>query len=159
MTTPPRSLPTEWAMRLVVQCDAPQPLGAAGTSSRANYPIVGGTFEGPALKGTILPGADFFLQRADDVGVLDARYSLRTDDGVVINIHNRGLLREEPDFSAAAATSPDLRPYSCHCIPTFDAPAGRYAWLTREVFAGVVTYPEAGQVVIDLYRLLVQPAS
>jgi hypothetical protein len=151
--TPASSLTTEWVMRLAVQCDAPQELGPAGTSTRVNFPIVGGTFEGPLLRGAVLPGADFYLQRADDVGVLDARYSLRTDDGVVINVHNRGLLREEPHDGAAAGATSELRAYTCHCLPIFEAPEGRHGWLNREVFAGIVAYPEPGQVLIDVYRL------
>ena len=152
------SLPTEWVLRLTVQCDAPQELGPAGTSTRVNFPIVGGRFEGPGLRGAVLPGADFYLQRADDVGVLDARYSLRTDDGVVINVHNRGLLREEPVDGGTPVSTSELSAYTCHCLPVFDAPEGRYGWLNREVFAGVVAYPEPGQVVIDVHRLLGQPA-
>jgi hypothetical protein len=152
--TPPPSLPTEWVMRLAVQCDAPQELGPAGTGTRVNFPIVGGTFEGPRLRGAVLPGADFYLQRADDVGVLDARYSLRNDDGAVINVHNRGLLSEEPHDGDAATASSELRVVACHCLPTFEAPEGRHGWLNREVFAGIVAYPEPGRVLIDVYRLL-----
>ena len=151
--TPRAGLPTAWVMRLTVQCDAPQELGPAGTSTRVNFPIVGGSFEGPALRGDVLPGTDFYLQRADDVGILDARYSLRTDDGVVINVHNRGLLREEPHDGGPPSATGELRAYTCHCLPVFEAPEGRHGWLNREVFAGIVAYPAPGQVVIDVYRL------
>ena len=160
MTTSQRAaLTNEWVMRLQVVCGPDQPLGDTPDGRRTNYDILGGTLAGPAIAGVVLPGgADWFLERPDGVGQLDARYSLRTDDGVVINVHNRGLLREEPVDGGTPVSTSELSAYTCHCLPVFDAPEGRYGWLNREVFAGVVAYPEPGQVVIDVHRLLGQPA-
>lgn len=143
------SLTSRWVMRLDVQCAPLQAIGQTDDGLRENYPILGGSFFGPELSGEVLPGVDRFLRRADGVGVLDARYALRTHDGVLINIHNRGLLW--------AAPGPDGHPneegpFRCHCVPVFEAPQGPYAWLNQAVFAGRVDYPALGQVRIDLFR-------
>lgn len=74
--------------------------GSAGV--RINYPILGGcfmVFEQNHLiaEGEVLPGGeDRFLECADGLGRLDARYSLRTTGGVLINVRNRGWLNGTP---------------------------------------------------------------
>ncbi|MDP9524571.1 DUF3237 domain-containing protein, partial [Pseudomonas putida] len=83
----------EWVMTLHVSIAAHEDLGQCSEGWRSNYPITGGTFEGPGVRGQVLPGGnDQFLLRGDGVGELDARYSLLTDKGERINIHNTGRL-------------------------------------------------------------------
>jgi len=47
--------------------------------------LSGESFEGPRLRGTVLPGgsADWLLLRVDGVHELDLRATLRTDDGAL----------------------------------------------------------------------------
>jgi hypothetical protein len=53
----------------------------------AGPPVGGGTFEGPRLRGTIVPGsADWQLLRSDGVLEMDLRFTLRTDDGALISM-------------------------------------------------------------------------
>lgn len=141
-------------MRLDVRCGPPIHVGRTVDGERTNYPILGGTCRGPALQGEVLSGTDFFCRRPDDVGVLDAHYALRLDDGTVVNVHNRGLFVLAPPDDADALRLPDGLAYRCHCTPRFDAPEGPHAHLGRAVFAGTVCYPEEGRVLIDVYRLL-----
>jgi hypothetical protein len=151
------TLANEWVMRLHVTCGPDQPLGDTPDGRRTNYDILGGTMSGPAISGVVLPGgADWFLERPDGVGQLDARYSLRTADGVIINVWNRGLLRY-----ADGLREQDLGPwpparhlYACHCTPQFTAPRGRHGWLNTALFVGEVSYPDADGVVVDFYRLI-----
>ena len=63
-------------------------------------PITGGTFEGPRLKGKVLPGADWQIVRPDGVLELEARYALETDDGALISMVNRCLRRASPEVMA-----------------------------------------------------------
>ncbi len=66
-------------------------LGDSVDGLRCNYPIVGGDFEGVGIRGQVLAGGeDLFVLRPDGLGQLDARYSLRTDQGELINLRNRG---------------------------------------------------------------------
>ncbi|GAB7532628.1 DUF3237 domain-containing protein [Pseudomonas sp. 3A(2025)] len=141
---------------------AVQTLGECADGQRSNYPILGGRFEGAAtggqvLRGEVLPGgADFYRQRADGVGELDARYSLRTEQGELINIHNTGLIvmSEQGQALEAQGLWPiDEAHYRCTCTPRFQVPRGRLDGLGQGTFIGRAVYPTADQVVIHCYRL------
>src|SRR5580765_525933 len=67
-------------------------LGTTPKGTRKIVPICGGSFEGPAIKGTVLPGGyDWQLVRSDGVAEIEARYVLKTDDNALITIVNTGL--------------------------------------------------------------------
>lgn len=72
-------------------------IGAVPYGTRRTGPLDGGTFEGPRLRGTILPGssADWQLLRSDGVLEMDLRFTLRTDDGALILMRSFGL-RQSP---------------------------------------------------------------
>lgn len=150
---PEQALELTWVMRLRAQCGASQPLGRTPDGQRTNYPILGGSFVGNGLSGELLPGTDFFRLRDDGIGVLDAHYALRCDDGTVINVHNRGLFMPAAADDAGAQQLRDGMRYRCHCTPVFQAPEGPHDFLNRWLFAGSVSYPAEGEVLIDVYRL------
>ncbi|VVP25584.1 hypothetical protein PS903_03991 [Pseudomonas fluorescens] len=131
-------------------------LGESVEGVRCNYPIVGGDFEGLDFKGQVLAGGeDIFLLRPDGVGQLDARYSLRTDQGELINIRNIGLLNMTEygrQLERQGQWPIPETEYHCTCTPVFQVPKGRLDWLTRASFIGQVHYPNASQVVIRCYR-------
>jgi hypothetical protein len=100
-------------------------------------PITGGTFEGPRIRGTIVPGgADWQYVRTDGVAVLEARYLLRTDDDVLIEVCNRGLRHgpEEVMRRLAAGEPVDPNEYYFRAAPSLTAPAGKYDWLNKSLF-------------------------
>jgi hypothetical protein len=117
--------------------DPPLVVGATPQGARRVVPIAGGQFEGPALRGAILPGgADWQFTRADGVTELEALYLLRTDDGVLIQARNRGL-RHGPEAvmrRLAAGESVDEGEYYFRAAPSFSAPQGKYDWLNRNLF-------------------------
>jgi hypothetical protein len=104
---------------------------------RRVVPISGGRFEGPTIRGTIVPGgADWQVVRSDGVNELEAIYLLRTDDGVTIQVRNRGL-RHGPEsvMKRLFAGEPvDPAEYYFRAVPTFSTSAGKYEWLNRSVF-------------------------
>jgi Protein of unknown function (DUF3237) len=65
-----------------------------------------------------------------------ARYSIRAGDGVEIAITNRGLRRASPEVMERMARGEAVDPALVYCrtVPTFEAPAGPYAWLNASVF-------------------------
>jgi Protein of unknown function (DUF3237) len=88
-------------------------------------PILSGTFAGPLLQGVVLTGgADRQLQRVDGVWELDALYEMRTDDGVLLTVHNRVIIDT-------------LNPYARSHVE-ISAPTGRYDWLNRRIFVGTL---------------------
>ena len=78
----PAAPPLSFVMMLNVTVGAPVEIGTVARGRRRVIPIVGGRFEGPQLRGRVLPdGADWQIVRADMFTELDARYVLETDDG------------------------------------------------------------------------------
>jgi hypothetical protein len=100
-------------------------------------PISGGNFAGPRLRGTVLPGgADWQYLRADGVMMVEAQYLLRTDDGVIIQVNNRGM-RHGPEAvmrRLGAGETVDPAAYYFRATPRLSVSAGRYDWLNRRVF-------------------------
>ena len=70
----------------------PTDVGATPSGTRQIHDLVGGRFEGPKLRGTVLPsGGDWLLVGADGVGRLDVRATLETEDGARIYVQYPGV--------------------------------------------------------------------
>jgi hypothetical protein len=130
---------------------------ASKDGERGEYwPIIGGRFSGKDIRGAVVPGgADFPVQRPDGALIIDALYRLRTDDGVTIIIHNKGLTYqgEKPDQ------------WKFRLVPEFTAPAGKYDWLNKQVFISTLVFPVPPELavargpnendrLIEVYRVL-----
>jgi hypothetical protein len=117
--------------------DAAVVVGNTPVGLKRVVPILSGTFSGPDVRGTVVPGgADWQYVRADDVTVVEARYLLRTDDDVLIEVHNRGIRHgpAETMKRLAAGESVDPSEYYFRATPVLTAPAGKYEWLNRHLF-------------------------
>jgi hypothetical protein len=121
--------------------------GETARGERVIIPITGGTFEGPGIKGIILPGGwDWQLRRADGCTEVEADYFLQTDDGVVINVVNEGVICTDEGGA--------MLPVRTH--PVFEAPRGKYEWLSQNAFVGTLEPAPPGQgaaVRIRFYRI------
>ena len=120
----------EFVVELKVKCEGAYQVGKTSHGNRFVIPIVGGTFEGPQMKGTILPGgADYQLQDAATGRTeVEAIYSIKTDDGVNIHIRNRGLICTGKDEQG----NPQ---FYFRTAPQFEAPQdSKYAWLNNAIF-------------------------
>jgi hypothetical protein len=139
-----------------VQVGPPMELGAVAHGRRRIVPILGGVFEGPAIKGVVLAGgADWQVIRGDGVAELDTRYTLQTDAGSLVYVQNRGIRHAPPDVMqkllAGEAVDPSLVYFGTS--PVFETAAPELQWLTRTVFVGTgERHPLA--VVIRFWRLL-----
>jgi hypothetical protein len=96
-------------------------LGQTPAGGRRIFPVSGGHFEGPRVKGTISPliGSDLLLARADATFQQDVRLLLMPDDGSLILMTSRGVRRG----SAGAAD------YYLRTTPYFETAAPAHAWL------------------------------
>ena len=140
---------------VAVKIGAPQLLGAVLTGERRIIPITGGRFEGAKMRGEILPGgADWQIVAADGTAILEARYTLRTDDGALIYVKNNGFRHGPPEVLAAIARGEQVDPikYYFRATPTFETGDKKYAWLNRIicVCSGVRTKEE---VLLDFYEV------
>jgi hypothetical protein len=131
------TLHLEFIFELTCELAPALEIGATPEGFRRVVPIISGTFEGPLLRGVVLPGgADWQIVRPDGVTELQARYVLRTHEGVLIQVRNRGLRHGTPEVLARLANDETVDPseYYCRTTPIFEAPAGPYEWLNRYIF-------------------------
>ena len=121
---PPKETPTlEFAMQLRVAIGEMLTVGDTPHGRRTVIPITGGTFEGPLLRGTIIDGGADYQQTTGKRTELEAIYCIRTDDGIVIHVRNRGIVCNDPQA------------YYFNTAPQFEAPAdSKYAWLNNALF-------------------------
>lgn len=125
---------TELVMNIVATCSDMEATGGKEVSGLSKdgirdevWPIIGGRFWGKGFRGTVVPGGgDFPVTRPDKVVVIDALYRLKTDDGVTIVIHNKGLAYSEESYRLQ---------------PEFFAPAGKYEWLNKSIFIATLVFP------------------
>jgi len=123
-------------MRLQVVVSPPQKLGMVPRGIRTIVPIAGGDFEGPRLRGVVLPGGgDWLLLRSDEVLELDLRITLETDDGALIYMTSFGLRHGPPEVLAALARGESVNPstYYFRTAPRFETSAPQYAFLNRVI--------------------------
>ncbi len=118
----------------------PLTLGPAPNGERRIVPILGGRIAGPRLSGEVLPGgADFQLIRPDGVAEIEARYTLRLDDGALIQVTNRGIRHAAPDDMARLLRGEAVPPERVYfrTAPVFETAAPAHAWLTRTLFVAL----------------------
>lgn len=136
---------TEFVYKAEVDIAERRSLGHSALGERLIVDIVGGHFEGPRLRGRVLPGgADRQWLRPDGVKELHALYEMQTDDGTVLTIDNRVVVDESVQPERYARSNVTIR-----------APAGPYEWLNRRVFVGTVASlgPARKAVAIRVYML------
>jgi hypothetical protein len=117
-------------------------VGSPGVN-RVVVPVSGGTFEGPALKGTVVgPSGDWIVTRPDGSSVLDMRIVLQTDDAQKIYMTCRGVAFAQPDGTLYA-----------RILPVFETGSSKYVWLNKILAVGVYR-PVPGKVAYRIYRIL-----
>jgi hypothetical protein len=129
-------------------------LGKTKYGTRRMISIIGGTFKGADIEGTVLPvGADFQVTRADGDTEFSARYMLKTNDGVLIQVINRAL------FHPPEAGDKNAAPYM-RSVLELEAPSdSHYAYLNHAIFLGTLEVPplktgEKPCVIIGVHQLL-----
>jgi len=146
----------EFVFEARVGVQTPLVVGPSSHGLRRVVPITGGTFEGPTLRGRVVPGgADWQFVRPDGVLVVEARYTLQTSDSVLIMVTNRGLRRAAQAVMERLGRGEPVDPseYYFRTTAEFEAPLGsKYEWLNQTVFVGVAERrPDAA--IIRFYRV------
>jgi hypothetical protein len=141
---------------LRVEVDRPIEIGDTGAGLRRMIGILGGSVEGPQLRGRVLPGgADFQLVRSATVAELDARYALELDDGRRIYVINRALRRAPVEVTAKLVRGEPVDPSLVYfrCTPSFEVADDALRWLAESLFVGTgARYPD--RVEMSFFRLL-----
>lgn len=133
-------LKSEFLFEMSADIEPPQPVGTTPAGKRYIAYVCGGTFEGPRLKGRVLPGGgDWVLVRSDRVFQLDVRITLETDDGALIYTTYRGARHGSGDVMRRIAAGEPVRAdeYYFRTTPYFETGAENYAWLNGIVAVGI----------------------
>ena len=118
----------------------PQKIGAIPHGMRSIVPVTGGDFEGPRLRGKVMPGGgDWLLSRSDAVLELDLRITLETDDQALIYMSFQGLRHGPADMIAALSRGEVVDPasYYFRTVPRFETASEKYAFLNRIITVGL----------------------
>jgi hypothetical protein len=121
-------------MTLQVSLAEAERVGAVPLGTRVIVPITSGHFEGPMLRGKVLPGGgDWTLLRTDGVLELDLRVTLQTEDGALIHMTSFGLRHGPAEVIAALGRGDRVDPsaYYFRTLPRFETGDPRYQHLNR----------------------------
>lgn len=126
---------------LLIQCQLESILkfGVTPYGERRIINILGGTVEGPKLKGRILPGgADWQIVRNDGVVDLRARYTVETDSGAHILVNSEGLRHGPPEVMERLARDETVDPslYYFRAFMRFETADPAASWLNRILTIG-----------------------
>lgn len=147
----------EFFCELQVKLSPALTVGETAHGTRRIIPIIGGTVEGPGIKGEIFNGgADWQVVRKDGVTELEAHYQFKADDGSIIYVKNIGVRVATPEVAARIAKGEkvDASQYYFRAIPKLEAPlTSKYAWINNTIFVCTgERMPDA--VKIRIFKLL-----
>lgn len=155
-TTTPLPLNTEFLFRMVLIAGQPQMstgAGARGGELRV-IPVTGGSFEGPSLKGELVPGttADWLRVEADGTAHMDVRLVMKTTKGQTFFMNYSGIRHGSPEVLARLGRGEAVDPsdYYFRIAIRFETADPELAWLNRVLGVGVGQRPPAGPT-YDVY--------
>ena len=122
---------------LEIRLAPPIELGTSLRGRRRVIAITGGRVLGERLRGEVLPGgADWQTVYADGTAQLEARYSLRLEDGALVDVTNYGYRHGPPEVLEALARGAPVDParYYMRTTPRFETGDPRHDWLNRTLF-------------------------
>jgi Protein of unknown function (DUF3237) len=129
-----------FVFELRAQVEPPIEFGEVSPGRRRRMvPISSGRFDGPSLRGRIVPGgADWQIVHGDGFTELDSRYALETDEGHLITVRNAGIRRAAPAVMARLLAGEAVDPAQVYfrTMPRFETAAPSLQWLTRSIFVG-----------------------
>jgi len=112
----------EWIGTVEVAVGPPLGVGSVPGGERRIIPIL------------VLPGgADFQLIVNPRLAELDARYTLETDAGDLIYVHNRALRVAEPNDTARLIRGEPVDPARIYfrCSPSFETASAALGWISE----------------------------
>jgi len=156
MNIQPAAPELEFLATLKIHVSAPVEVGPTPFGQRRVIPLLGGTVNGPKLKGTILPGgADFQSVRSDTFTDIQARYVIETADGDRIYVENTGIRVAAPEDIAALVRGEPVDPARVYfrTVPRFETAANSWQWLNQRLFIGTgARYPDRVELNFYLVR-------
>jgi hypothetical protein len=140
--------------RLEATVAEPLDLGDVAAGHRRIVALTGGTFTGPRISGTLLPGssADWQIVLPDGTALGDIRYTLQTDAGDLLYVQSRGVRHGSAEVLARLGRGEDVDAgeYTFRTATEIETAAPDLDWLNKGIFIGVGARQPTG-VVYETY--------
>ena len=140
--------------RLEASLGPPLDLGEIAAGHRRIVALTGGTFSGPELNGTLIPGAsaDWQIVLPDGTALGDIRYTLQTDDGDLLYVQSRSVRHGSAEVLARLGRGEDVDAgeYTFRTSTQIETAAPDLDWLNKGVFISVAGRQAAG-VIYETY--------
>ena len=141
-------------LRLEVTLGEALDVGNVAQGRRRIVPLTGGTFAGPELNGTLVPGAsaDWQIVRPDGTALGDIRLTLQTDDGDLLYVRSQGVRHGRAEVLARLSRGGevDASEYVFRTSTQIETAAPDFDWLNKGVFISVGGR-HAGGVIYEIY--------
>ena len=144
----------KFLMSVAADVGEPMSMGGGPLGERRVVAVTGGTFEGPQLRGTVVPGgADWQIVRPRRAHTMRAKRcgTLRMPDRVV----SQGYRHGPPEVLAALGRGEEVpaEKYFFRTVMRFETGAAGLQWLNRTI-AVASAQRKARQVLLSVYQLL-----
>jgi hypothetical protein len=127
--------------RLEATLAHPLDLGEVAEGRRRIVPLLGGSFTGRELNGTLLPdaSADWQIVLPDGTALGDIRYTLQTDNGDLLYVRSKSVRHGTPEVLARLGRGEevDASEYTFRASTQIETAAPDLAWLNKGVFISV----------------------
>ena len=148
---------TKFLFRLALEVGAHHVVGPTPVGDRRVAPISGGTFDGPRLSGTVLPGGtDWITVDADGTCLrIDVRVPLRTLDGALFVMAYRGVRSGPSEVLERVARGEAVDPasYYSRVAGSFETASPELTWLNTVVAVAVGSRSPTGPT-YEVFELL-----
>ena len=132
----------------------PLDLGDTEHGHRRIVPLIGGTFTGPLISGTLVPGAsaDWQTVLPDGTALGDIRYTLRTERGELLDVRARGVRHGPAAVLARLGRGEDVNPaeYTFRAATQIETTAPTLDWLNKGIFVSAAGR-EPTRVIYETY--------
>jgi hypothetical protein len=146
MTQPPA---LTFLTQIAVEFQAPLAIADGPFGVRRILVVASGGFEGPALRGAVLPGGgDWVLARRDGSSELDIRFALKTVEGEPIYFRSAGLFVASDAVATRMRNGETVSPdhYYFRTTVLFEAGSARLNHLNRALHIGVGQRTASGMI-------------
>jgi hypothetical protein len=144
----------ELIYRLEASIGDPRDVGQISAGHRRIVPLTGGTFNGPELRGTLIPGAsaDWQTILPDGTALGDVRYTLETESGDVLYVQSQGVRHGSPGVLERLGRGEDVDAgeYTFRTAVKIETGADGLNWLNKGIFVSVGGR-QSGGVIYEVY--------
>jgi hypothetical protein len=146
---------TEFLFRIALEFDV-HILGDTPHGIRRIARLTAGSFEGPKLNGTVLPGGgSWAVLRRDDVLEIEVRITLETDDKQHIYMQWKGLRHGPKEVMDRLNRGENVDPaaYYFRTTPYFETSSEKYSWMNR-ICSIATGSRKAGGRTLEVFQVL-----